>query len=628
MTGTGTANDPRYPTPSRTHPPMDFFQNQEKARKKTGLLVAYFVVAVVGIIASIYLVVAGLFLFADTDDDRAAVRALTVAEQFWNPALFGAVAVATAALVGGGSLYKVAALSGGGHTVAELLGGRPIPPDTTDLDERRVLNVVEEMAIAAGTPVPPVYLLDKEKGINAFAAGFTTGDAVIGVTRGTVNTLSRDELQGVIAHEFSHILNGDMRLNIRLMGVLYGILLISLTGWIILRSTTGFYYRLGARDNKKGGNPLPLLGLALIVIGWVGVFFGRLIKAAVSRQREYLADASAVQFTRNPDGIAGALKKIGALSAGSKIKDPEAEEASHMFFGNALGGTALFGLLASHPPLADRIRRIDPSFDGDFSQVSLVPPTHRLAAAQAELSRSRQSAAQPRMRFNPAEAITRIGTLGPAQLAYASTLLESIPDGLTDAARAPYRARSLVFAMLLDDDERGTFPATRRALPERRRGGLRGNAENRATGPEARPPIPAPTRRDGPARVAADVGGPVPDVCCQCPGVDRGGQSGGPLRVRPEPHALATFGSPPRRGQAGGGTIPQRRSAGRADRRHPLRPGPRRPGRPRRRRPRLRRGRAGPELARGHAPVPGQRCDRPATDRRRAEPPWRPPRPN
>ncbi len=242
-------------------------------------------------------------------------------------------------------------------------------PDSTDPDERRLLNVVEEMAIASGLPVPPVYLLENEPGINAFAAGHTPGDAVIAVTSGTLRRLSRDELQGVIGHEFSHILNGDMRLNIRLMGVLFGILVIGIVGWIIFRSSFGSPTRCpDDDDDRKGFNPIPLIGLALYVIGYVGVFFGNLIKAAVSRQREFLADASAVQFTRNPDGLAGALKKIGALAEGSQIQDPHAEEASHLFFGKAVGGLDhFFGLLASHPPLVERIRRIDPSFTGDFS---------------------------------------------------------------------------------------------------------------------------------------------------------------------------------------------------------------------------------------------------------------------
>ena len=296
---------------------MDFFQNQETAHRKTGLLIAYFIAAVVLIVLLSYAIVAGAFLLTGRHD-RPPLHSVV---DLWNPGLFTVVLLGTLALIGGGSLYRVASLAGGGHNVAEMMGGRPLSSQTTDPDERKILNVVEEMAIAAGTPVPPVYLLEQEDGINAFAAGYAPGDAVIGVTRGCIQNLTRDELQGVIAHEFSHILNGDMRLNIRLIGALYGILLISMTGWIIFRSTAyGNSYDNRRDSDRRGSNPWPLVGLALYVLGYIGVFFGNLIKAAVSRQREFLADASAVQFTRNPDGIAGALKKIGALAEGSRVR--------------------------------------------------------------------------------------------------------------------------------------------------------------------------------------------------------------------------------------------------------------------------------------------------------------------
>ncbi len=427
---------------------MNFFEHQEAARKKTSLLVLYFVLAVAAITAAIYLAVAAAFLFSDKGRPGGPDLSL-----LWNGGLFLAVAAGTLSLVGGGSLYRIAALSGGGHTVAELLDGRPIDSNTTDPDERRVLNVVEEMAIASGTPVPPVYLLEDEEGINAFAAGYTPSDAVIGVTRGCVQSLTRDELQGVIGHEFSHILNGDMRLNIRLMGVLYGILMLSVTGWFLFRITSGGSSRRSGGGKKAGTNPLPLLGLALYLIGYIGVFFARLIKAAVSRQREYLADASAVQFTRNPAGIAGALKKIGASGDGSKVQDAEAEEVSHMFFGEALGLSSS-DLMTTHPPLSDRIQRIDPSFDGDFSRIQLEPAGRecpedfapaRHGADRAERTRS--------MRFDPVRAVASVGTLGPENLAYASTLLASLPDPVTDAARDPSGACALVYALLLDRDD-------------------------------------------------------------------------------------------------------------------------------------------------------------------------------
>jgi Zn-dependent protease with chaperone function len=426
---------------------MDFFQNQDAARKKTGLLIVYFVLAVVVIIASVYLAIAAILTFAESKGRGSApgVSAL------WDPQLFGLVALGTAALISGGSLYKVASLAGGGHTVAELLGGRLVHPETSDPDERRVLNVVEEMAIASGVPVPPVYLLEAEPGINAFAAGHAPGDAVVAVTSGCVQRLTRDELQGVIAHEFSHILNGDMRLNIRLMGVLFGILLIGLAGWVLFRSTGDGGVRVGSRDDdRKGNNALPLIGLALYVIGYAGVFFGNLIKAAVSRQREFLADASAVQFTRNPEGIAGALKKIGALAEGSRIEDAHAEEASHMFFGNAVEGVGqLFGLLSTHPPLVERIRRIDPSFDGDFSKVRFEPAPDEARPRREPARRERPAA----MAFDPVQAVARVGTIAPANLAYAADLLESMPRPLSAVVREPLGAQAAIYALLLDPDE-------------------------------------------------------------------------------------------------------------------------------------------------------------------------------
>ena len=427
---------------------MDFFQHQESARRRTGLLIFYFIAAVVLIVLLTYSIVAGVLLLSGSGRGPGAHPLVAL----WDPALFAVVGMGTLTLIGGGSLYRIASLAGGGPSVAEMMGGRPLRPQTTDPDERKILNVVEEMAIASGMPVPPVYLLEREDGINAFAAGFTPGDAVIGVTRGCIRQLTRDELQGVIAHEFSHILNGDMRLNIRLIGVLYGILLISMTGWIIFRSTADSYrYEDRGDDDKRGVNPWPLLGLGLYVLGYIGVVFGNLIKAAVSRQREFLADASAVQFTRNPDGIAGALKKIGALDQGSRVAAPEAQEASHLFFGDAVGH--LLGFFATHPPLVERIRRIDPSFDGDFSRVRLgaaggIPPE---APAPATL-RPQVRPGRGVFRFNPREVVEHVGTIEPRQLAYASAVLTSLPDPLRTLAYEPFGARAIVLALLVDRD--------------------------------------------------------------------------------------------------------------------------------------------------------------------------------
>jgi Zn-dependent protease with chaperone function len=258
-------------------------------------------------------------------------------------------------MIGAGTWWETARLASGGAAVAQMVGARPVDPSTRDLLERRLVNVVEEMALASGTPVPRVYVMDNEASINAFAAGHSLHDAVIAVTRGTLTRLTRDELQGVVGHEFSHILNGDMRLNIRLIGVLFGLLMLSMFGRFMMEIGRG------SRDSKGGVAVLVVAGVALWILGWIGVFFGRLIKAAVSRQREFLADASSVQFTRNADGIGGALRKIGGLTQarqpGSVIGHPNAEALSHLFLG-AARPSFVSGLFATHPPLGARIQRI------------------------------------------------------------------------------------------------------------------------------------------------------------------------------------------------------------------------------------------------------------------------------
>jgi Zn-dependent protease with chaperone function len=351
-----------------------------------------------------------------------------------------------------------------------MLGARPVPSATTDLQERRLLNVVEEIALASGTPVPRVFVLDNENSVNAFAAGFSTRDAVIGVTFGCLTQLTRDELQGVIAHEFSHILNGDMRLNLRLMGLLNGILIIGIIGYWIFRIATSTG-RTASVGRKKGGSPVVfiLVGLAVMAIGYIGVFFGKLIKSAVSRQREFLADAASVQFTRNPDGIEGALKKIGAPRlagasgvTGSRIQSPHAEEASHLFFANGLGHSFL-NLMATHPPLAERIRRIDPAFSGDFAAVNVAPMEGTGDATAAitgfvQASASRQDTTAeftrpPTIPLQSHETLRSVGRPQAENLAYVTALLNALPEAVKTAAREPIGARALVYGLLISADE-------------------------------------------------------------------------------------------------------------------------------------------------------------------------------
>ncbi|MGE4339053.1 MAG: M48 family metallopeptidase [Pigmentiphaga sp.] len=444
---------------------MNFFEHQDRARRNSVRLVFLLALAVLGLILATIVASAIILTFLGGGGDPATGAAPAVQWPGWDLILAIAVAVIGVVVIGG--LFKRIQLGSGGRAVAEALDGRLIHPATTDPDERKVLNVVEEMALAAGTPVPPVYLLE-DAAINAFAAGRTPQDAVVGVTRGCIRQLSRDELQGVVAHEFSHIIHGDMRLNTQLIATLHGILLIGLIGYFFLRLAP---WRRGSnRDNS--GLILLALGLALIVIGFAGTFFGNLIKSAVSRQREFLADASAVQYTRNPDGIAGALKKIGASQHGSRLEAANAVEYSHMFFGQ--GVKVAFGsLMATHPPLPERIRRIQPQWDGDFSSPSPqvagdtqagtpaagaprtigVPEQAAILAAAAQ---ALDSPAAPRGegagtldRASAQKAIEAIGQPGARHLEYARQALAEIDPELQEAAHDPYAARALVYGLLL-----------------------------------------------------------------------------------------------------------------------------------------------------------------------------------
>jgi len=298
-----------------------------------------------------------------------------------------------------------------------------------------------------------VFVLRDEAGINAFAAGYSTTDAVVAVTRGALETLSRDGLQGVIAHEFSHIFNGDMRINIRLIGLLHGILMIGIVGKQFIRST-----RFSGKRDKMAAI---LFGLAILAIGYIGVYFGRLIKASISRQREYLADASAVQFTRNPHGLAGALKKIGGLAAGSVLTTPDAESASHLFFADGISGK-FSRQLATHPPLAERIRRLDPHWDGTYPDMSIAfagadeeEPDAGSAAgsAQGVDASARMAEATARIPLSAERSIALAGTATPAHLVYARALVSELPAAVAAAAREPYGARALVYALLVSRDE-------------------------------------------------------------------------------------------------------------------------------------------------------------------------------
>jgi len=420
---------------------LNFFEHQDRARRQTRRLTVIFILAVITIVAAIdgvLLLVAGM----SVREPAAAPLSLGALVQANLPLLTGG-AVTTLLVIGLASLFKITTLRAGGGQVARQLGGTLVDSDPRDANRRRLRNVVEEIALASGVPVPEIYVLEQEAGINAFAAGYSPSDAAVAVTRGALEKLDRNELQGVIAHEFSHILNGDMRINIRLMGALFGILLLALIGRRVL-----IHARFGRSD--KNGAAVVLVAFGLMAIGYIGLFFGRWIKAAVSRQREYLADASAVQFTRDPDGIAGALKKIAVYSDASYL-NTDTEEVSHMLFGNG----QRMALLSTHPPLNERIARVDPDFRPEGLE--------RLAASiLAQQARRRKRADGDREQaerkvsgraFDVGRMFEQIGRPDWDRMLMAAALAASLPRDVRRAAHSTEWAPEVLFYTLLDRDE-------------------------------------------------------------------------------------------------------------------------------------------------------------------------------
>ena len=430
---------------------MDFFGQQEQARKNTTWLVILFAAAVVMIIAAVYFaVVTGLYFGQFFQGQQPFFSVDTL----WSPVLFVWVVCISMTLVAAGSMYRTIQLrKGGGAAVAEMLGGERVPSAVDDPLLRRLLNVTEEMAIASGMPVPPVYLL-QQSGINAFAAGFSHKDAIIAVTRGAIELLKRDELQGVIAHEFSHILNGDTRMKMRMMGLLFGITLISDAGILLLTSRNSVRYSAVRRE--RGPHPAFLvMGFMLFLVGTIGAVFADMIKRAVSRQREFLADAAAVQFTRNPMGIADALKVIGGYKEGSRIRHAAAEQASHFFFGNALKSWQQKDWWATHPPLIERIRRLDPAFRGEIQHIdpiSVSARVHSEALAAFGDGMVSRGGDPERLRSSVDSVMQGIGNPGPSHMAQARSLLKKMPDRVKVFAHDPYTASATIFALMLNVD--------------------------------------------------------------------------------------------------------------------------------------------------------------------------------
>ena len=467
---------------------MNFFAHQELARKQTRRMIVLFTIAVICIVIAVDAVVMIAFGIG-REGRRGAIGA--------NTGALVASTLGVLAVIGLATLYRISTLRAGGSAVALQLGATAVPADTTEFAYRRLRNVIEEIAIASGVPVPEIFVLEEETAINAFASGYTPADAAVTVTRGCLDKLTRDELQGVIAHEFSHVLNGDMRLNIRLVGVAFGILVLAVIGRKIAEASgrsrsrdSGGIVVLGIALLDGGhllyylielvrGRPLSehaqfagqRLGIALLVVGYIGVFFARIIKASISRQREYLADASAVQFTRQTDGIAGALKKIGGLSEGSKLTSHDGEEVAHMLFGDGVGYSALF---ATHPALVDRIKRLQPRFDpaefdeiaADWSQPRRVGESDDPEASLAGFAPARRSSKQAsearsgvlpgasaEMRLSAVAVAEQVGHPDSGDYRAAAALSQAIPAALGAAAHGREQSVSVVFALLLNADD-------------------------------------------------------------------------------------------------------------------------------------------------------------------------------
>ena len=436
---------------------MNFFEAQDSARRSTTLLILLFILAIAFLLALSNFLIFEFLYFTEYD---ALTLSLSQLDLVFDRDLSIVLCAAILLFIILGSLYKLVQLSAGGSVIAQHLGGVILPRSSSDPLHKKILNIVEEMAIASGTPVPQVYILN-EQGINAFAAGWKTANAVIGITQGALERLTRDELQGVVAHEFSHIFNGDMRLNIRLIAILHGILMIGMLGRMILRSLR---YVRTSRNSKGGGQAVLLIvgiGGALAVVGYSGTFFGNWIKSLISRQREYLADASAVQFTRSSEGIANALKKIGGAIPGSALLAVSVDEYSHAYFARGDPGGLSYFSFSTHPPLKQRILRIEPGWDGKYFFDERKPPRDSDIAQQVTDDERKKIFASSiaagvgiSVTLNDAmNALDNIGNVSKEQVDAAHAWHKRLPDAVLVHAENPYGAQALILALLLDENE-------------------------------------------------------------------------------------------------------------------------------------------------------------------------------
>lgn len=451
---------------------MDFFGHQDQARKRTKLLIILYMLAIACLVGLTNVLLASMMWnfpdFFNVDPQVVADNSsLLDIFNYMTPKAWLVTSFITLSFLGCAYLFKAFALRNGGSSIAHSLGARLILPDSEDFHERRLLNIVEEMAIASGMPVPQVYVMDHEIGINAFAAGYQPSDAIIGVTQGCLTKLSRKQLQGVIGHEFSHIVNGDMRLNMRLIALLFGILCIALLGRVTLHASLGQgrHRMQSSSKNNENRAPMAFIGLGFLVIGYLGVFFGKIIQAAVSRQREFLADASAVQFTRDPEAVGEALKVIGYGGIGSAIGHSKRDEYSHAFFGDAIykNFNSMFSIFSTHPKLEERINRIDARWDGEWVEPQTLKQAYEESPELAPKPRAEElitgvaAAVAATIDFLPSSQVaqktaaheftTADGIEAAAQEKQNKKQLAE--DQLNKAAHDPFSARAVCYTLLL-----------------------------------------------------------------------------------------------------------------------------------------------------------------------------------
>lgn len=407
---------------------MDFFGEQELRRRKSRWLVVWYVLAVAFAAASYCLAIAALYALG-------VLYATGEASVPWQ------VYALTAALVGGTivlvSAYRMWQLSRGGQVLAELLGARYVDPEKCTPAERRLLNVVEEIAIASGVTVPPVYLLADERAVNALVAGYSPNEAVLIMTRGALDKLSRDELQGVVGHEFSHILNGDMVLNVRLAGLLAGLTWLGEQGEaMVLRAAR--QVRGVPREKRNADAVGALLGAFLAFVGFPGTLAANAIKAAISREREFLADAASVQFTRNPEAIAGALDSILALPASTRVAAAHAEGLAHMFFAPAV---AHWWGFPTHPPIRDRIKRAHPRFEREDYRARRHGRRLEVAVLDG------LGNVVKHVRTGPLELLASVGSPTARHVDFGARLLASLEPRLREALHRPDEAEAVAYAL-------------------------------------------------------------------------------------------------------------------------------------------------------------------------------------